>query len=356
MRVAGKGTMLSVSGVPDCAVPAWNGRANGQHVQLSVVVPCRNEVENLKQLHRRLTDACRSVAERYEIVLVNDGSRDDTWIGMKQLADCDSHVVAVDLSRNHGHQLALSAGLSLARGERILIIDADLQDPPELLPEMMRYMDAGADVVYGQRLVRQGETRSKRLGAFLFYRLLASMSDVPIPSDTGDFRLLGRRVLDVLLAMPEQNRFIRGMVSWAGFRQVAIPYERAPREKGTTKYTTWKMLDFALDAITGFSAFPLRLSIAFSLIFFLASGLVLVYALFSFFFLKVVSGWTSITMLITLFSAVQLFCIGIIGEYVGRIFIETKRRPLFVIREVKCSPADSNADAGVACEGSRSAL
>ena len=141
-----------------------------------------------------------------------------------------------------------------------------------MLPEMMRYMDAGADVVYGQRMVREGETRSKRFGAFLFYRLLASMSDVPIPIDTGDFRLMGRNVLDVLLAMPEQNRFIRGMVSWAGFRQVAIPYERAAREKGVTKYTPWKMLDFALDAITGFSAFPLRLSIAFSLIFFLASG------------------------------------------------------------------------------------
>jgi hypothetical protein len=144
------------------------------------------------------------------------------------------------------------------------------------------------------------------------------MSDIPIPIDTGDFRLMGRNVLDVLLAMPEQNRFIRGMVSWAGFRQVAIPYERAAREKGVTKYTLWKMLDFALDAITGFSAFPLRLSIAFSLIFFLAAGLVLIYALFSFFFLKVVSGWTSITMLITLFSAVQLFCMGIIGEYVHR--------------------------------------
>jgi polyisoprenyl-phosphate glycosyltransferase len=347
--------MSNVLGLPHSVVPAWNGRASGQPVQLSVVVPCRNEADNLKQLHRRLTDVCRSVVDRYEIVLINDGSRDETWAGMTALADCDAHIVAIDLSRNHGHQLALSAGLSLARGERILIIDADLQDPPELLPEMMRYMDAGADVVYGQRMAREGETRSKRFGAFLFYRLLASMSDVPIPIDTGDFRLMGRNVLDVLLAMPEQNRFIRGMVSWAGFRQVAIPYERAAREKGVTKYTLWKMLDFALDAITGFSAFPLRLSIAFSLIFFLASGLVLIYALFSFFFLKVVSGWTSITILITLFSAVQLFCMGIIGEYVGRIFIETKRRPLFVIREVKCSPAESAADGTIVLEGSRSA-
>jgi polyisoprenyl-phosphate glycosyltransferase len=274
--------MSNVLGLPHSVVPAWNGRDSGRPAQLSVVVPCRNEAENLKQLHRRLTDVCRSIVDRYEIVLVNDGSRDETWAGMTSLAEGDSHVVAIDLSRNHGHQLALSAGLSLARGERILIIDADLQDPPELLPEMMRYMDAGADVVYGQRMVREGETRSKRFGAFLFYRLLASMSDVPIPIDTGDFRLMGRNVLDVLLAMPEQNRFIRGMVSWAGFRQVAIPYERAAREKGVTKYTPWKMLDFALDAITGFSAFPLRLSIAFSLIFFLAAGLVLIYALFSF--------------------------------------------------------------------------
>ncbi len=295
-------------------------------------------------VHQRLSKVCRALVDDYEIVLVNDGSRDDTWGCMRVLAESDPHVVAVDLSRNHGHQLALSAGLSLCRGERILIIDADLQDPPELLPQMMRLMDDGADVVYGRRIVRQGETKAKRAGAFLFYRLLSAVSDVPIPRDAGDFRLMRRHVLEVLLTMPEQNPFIRGMVSWTGFRQVALPYERAARTRGSTKYTVWKMLDFAIDAITGFSAFPLRLSLALSLCFFLAAGLVFIYEMYSFFFRKVVSGWTSITVLITLFSAVQLFCIGIIGEYVGRIFIETKRRPLFVIREVRRFSTSAKVD------------
>ncbi len=312
--------------------------------ELSVVVPCLNEAGNIELLHRRLTQVCRSAVDDYEIVLVNDGSRDRTWDCMAALVERDPHVVAIDLSRNHGHQLALSAGLSVCRGERILIIDADLQDPPELLPAMIKQMEAGADVVYGQRILRDGETAAKRVSAHLFYRLLSVLSDVPIPRDVGDFRLLRRNVLDVLLAMPEQNRFIRGMVSWAGFRQVALPYEREARQNGTTKYTFSKMLNFAVDAVTGFSAFPLRLSIALSLLFFLLSGLILIYALYSYFFLKVISGWTSITILITLFSAVQLLCIGIIGEYVGRIFMETKRRPLFIIREIKAAGPGSKVD------------
>jgi glycosyltransferase involved in cell wall biosynthesis len=302
--------------------------------KLSVVVPCYNEESNIDALHRALTAVCAEAASDYEIVLVNDGSSDHSWERLRALVDRDPHVVAIDLSRNHGHQLALSAGLSLCRGERILLIDADLQDPPELLPAMMQRMDAGADVVYGQRVQRQGETRFKKVSAYLFYRLLSLMSDVAIPRDTGDFRLMNRKVLDVLLAMPERNRFIRGMVAWAGFRQVAIPYERKKRNAGSTRYTLLKMASFALDAITGFSAVPLRLSIGLSLFFFLMSGVIFVYILYSYLFRNVINGWTSLAVMVTLFAAVQLLCVGIIGEYVSRIYVETKQRPLFLVREI----------------------
>jgi polyisoprenyl-phosphate glycosyltransferase len=301
---------------------------------LSIVVPCFNEAENLQNLYQELTRACSPIVTNYEIILVNDGSRDRSWLEMQSLARGDSRVVAVDLSRNFGHQIALSAGLSMSRGARILTIDGDLQDPPELLAEMMRLMDEGADVVYGRRISRDGETAFKKLSARIFYRVLSRLSDVPIPLDAGDFRLMRREVLEVLLAMPEQHRFIRGMVAWAGFNQVGIPYARRPRAAGTTNYDLVRMVRFAADAITGFSISPLRIGLYCSLFFFSLSAVVLAYIVFSYLFLNVVAGWTSIAILISLFSAVQLLCLGIIGEYVGRIFLETKHRPLFVIREV----------------------
>lgn len=313
-------------------------------VPLSVVVPCFNEMENLENLHRQLTAECRKVAEDYEIVLVNDGSHDGSWEAMRTLAGSDRRIVAIDLSRNYGHQLALSAGLAMCRGARILVIDADLQDPPELLPDMMRMMDAGADVVYGLRTSREGDTSFKKITAQIFYRVLSNLSDVPIPTDSGDFRLMRREVLNVLLSMPEQHRFVRGMVAWAGFNQVAMPYHRKARAAGATNYDFWRMLRFATDAITGFSISPLRLSLALSLFFFAFSALSFSYAVYSYLFLDVVPGWTSITVLIALFSAVQLLCLGIIGEYVGRIFVEVKRRPLFVIRELIANRSVASKD------------
>jgi glycosyltransferase involved in cell wall biosynthesis len=224
-------------------------------VALSIVVPCFNEEACLPQLHQRLGKAARaSVGEDYELVLVNDGSRDSSWSEMRAMAANDPHLVAVNLSRNHGHQLALTAGLDLCRGDTILIIDADLQDPPELLPEMMRAMQSEqADVVYGVRNSRAGETAFKRATAHGFYRLLSRATDVHIPVDAGDFRLMSRRALDALLAMPEQARFIRGMVAWIGFRQVPFRYDRQERFAGETKYPLRKMMRFALDALTGFS-------------------------------------------------------------------------------------------------------
>ena len=310
-----------------------------RNLALSVVVPCYNEYEALPALHRRVSDVCRScVGLSYELILVNDGSRDGTWDLLAGLAQSDPHIVAVNLSRNHGHQLALSAGLNLSRGERIFILDCDLQDPPELLGEMMARMDEGCDVVYGQRTRREGETAFKKASAHLFYRLLARLSDVDIPPDTGDFRLMSRRAVDQLNAMPEQHRFIRGMVSWIGLRQEAMPYERAPRIAGETKYPLSKMIRFAVDAITGFSIRPLRIATWLGLFFSFASIAVMAYVLAAYFIGHTISGWTSLTLIILMVSAVQFMLMGVLGEYVGRLYIEAKRRPLFIVEEVLATP------------------
>jgi glycosyltransferase involved in cell wall biosynthesis len=307
--------------------------------KLSVVVPCYNEEAVIHELYHRVTRACRSlVGDHYELVFVNDGSLDETWAMLRELAHSDDRIVAVDLSRNHGHQLALSAGLSLARGERILVIDADLQDPPELLPEMMRLMDDGADVVYGQRVERNGETWFKKVSARTFYRLLLRITDVPIPPDAGDFRLMSSQVLNALLAMPEQQRFIRGMVAWIGFHQVPLEYRRDKRFAGETKYPLRKMLTFAIDAITGFSTTPLRISLYIASIFIVIALLLTIFVLFSWLYLGTVRGWTSIFLGMLIFASVQLFSIAVIGEYLGRIYMQTKQRPLFIIREIVSTP------------------
>jgi dolichol-phosphate mannosyltransferase len=311
------------------AEPVFSGCA------LSVVVPCFNEQDGLVELHKRLSAVCREASGGdYEIVLVNDGSRDRTWPLMRQLAEADFHVNAVNLSRNYGHQLALTAGLQLARGQRILIIDADLQDPPELLPEMMRRMDEGADVVYGQRQAREGETWAKKATAGVFYRLLERLVDIEIPRDTGDFRLMSRRALNVLNSMPEQHRFIRGMVSWMGLRQVPVYYVRAARFAGTTNYPFRKMVSFAVDAITGFSTGPLRLASYFAAMFGMLGFLLLAYVVFGVLFGHTVVGWASVMSAVILLGSVQLFTLGIIGEYLGRLYVQGKNRPLFVISEI----------------------
>jgi dolichol-phosphate mannosyltransferase len=307
--------------------------------RVSVVVPCFNEEEVLAETVRRLADACTAaVGTDYEIVFVDDGSRDQTWPLLQAFAAADAHLVAVSLSRNFGHQLALSAGLQLCRGERILMIDADLQDPPELLAPMLAAMDQGADVVYGQRTERQGETAFKTGSASLFYRLLNRLTDVDIPENVGDFRLVTRPVLEALLALPEQHRFVRGLVAWLGFRQVAFPYARAERFAGVTKYPLRKMLRLAVDAITGFSVVPLRISIWAALLCFGIALATMGYGLVSWLFFDVVRGWASLTVLVALFAGVQLLCLGILGEYVGRMFMEAKRRPLYIVREIVTAP------------------
>ena len=307
---------------------------------LSIVVPCYNEEACLTELHGRLSAAAGQVADgAYEIVLVNDGSRDRSWEMMQALARGDPHVVAVNLSRNHGHQLALTAGLDLCSGERILIIDADLQDPPELLPEMMATMDRQrADVVYAVRRARAGETAFKRGTAKLFYRALSQLAEIEIPLDTGDFRLMSRRALDALLSLPEQARFIRGMVAWVGFRQVPIVYDRAERHAGETKYPLSKMVRFAFDAVTGFSTAPLRLASHVGLWLVAASVLLLIYIAIGFFTGTAIQGWTSLMLVVVVLGAVQMFVLGMIGEYLGRLYIEAKRRPLYIVSDVAGRP------------------
>lgn len=308
-------------------------------LKLSVVIPCYNEEDGVRELHRRVSAVCHSlIGDSYELVLVNDGSKDATWKIMGELSRADKQVVAINLSRNHGHQLALSAGLQMCRGERILVLDADLQDPPELLPQMMARMDDGCDVVFGQRVKRDGETLFKKATAYAFYRLLNRMVEIDIPADTGDFRLMSRRAVDVLNSMPEQHRFIRGMVSWIGLRQEALPYDRAARFAGETKYPLSKMIRFAIDAITGFSVRPLRMASYIGVCFGIVTMVLLAYVMINYFTGKSVEGWTSLAVIVLAVGSVQLFVAGVMGEYLGRLYVESKRRPLFIIQEVVASP------------------
>jgi glycosyltransferase involved in cell wall biosynthesis len=305
-------------------------------VALSIVVPCFNEEACLAELHERLGAAARAaVGEDYEILLVNDGSRDGSWPIMRHMAGRDPHLVAVNLSRNHGHQLALTAGLDLSRGDTVLVIDADLQDPPELLPEMMKVMEGErADVVYGVRKSRAGETAFKRATAHGFYRLLSRATEVDIPLDAGDFRLMSRRALDALLAMPEQARFVRGMVAWIGFRQVPFAYDRQERFAGETKYPLKKMMRFAFDALTGFSSAPLKLASHAGMWLSFGSLLLILYIAYAWLAGRSIQGWTSLMLIVVILGAIQMFVLALLGEYIGRLYNEAKRRPLYIVQEV----------------------
>jgi len=310
------------------------GPREGDAPQLSVVAPCYNEQDGLEEFYRRVRGVLDGLAQPAEIVLVDDGSSDGTWAVLRRLAEADPSVVLVKLSRNHGHQLALTAGLSICRGRRVLILDADLQDPPELLPQMLAAMDRGADVVYGQRRKRAGEGAFKRGTAFAFYRFVNWLSDTRIPPDTGDFRLLSRRALDALLSMPERHRFLRGMVSWVGFRQEAFLYDRDPRHAGTTKYPLRKMLRLALDAVTSFSTRPLRLATILGGLTGLFGLGLLIYVFVSYLVGRTVGGWTSLLGTVAILGSIQLFILGLQGAYLGRLYEEAKGRPLFIIESI----------------------
>jgi len=306
---------------------------------LSVIVPCHNEAGSIPLLLPRLLTACRKVGENFEIILINDGSSDPTWTMMARAHEVEPRIKGVDLARRYGQQIALSAGISVAKGERILIIDADLQDPPELLPDMMQLMDNGADVVYGVRRQRAGESVFKRATAAFFYRMMQVIGDNELPADAGDFRLINRRVADLLQQMPERQRYLRGMIAWVGLRQVPIEYDRAARANGRTSYSFKHMINFALDGVTGFSIVPLRMSLWLSFGCGTLALLLLIYVGLSWLFFGTIRGWTSLASMMLFFFGLQFFCIGMIGEYVGRIYLESKRRPLFIIDRMIGDPA-----------------
>lgn len=301
---------------------------------LSVIVPCANEEEVLPETHRRLTDALRRIDMKIEILYIDDGSTDSTMEVLREIQASDPQVRVVSLSRNFGHQVAITAGIEHAAGDAIVVIDADLQDPPDVIAEFVERWRAGYNVAYGVRAIREGEGAFKRWTAKLFYRLIGQLSDTAIPPDAGDFRLIDRRVAEALLAMPERDRFVRGMVSWLGFSQVAVPYRRAPRLAGKTKYPLLRMVRFAADGIVSFSTTPLK---AATWLGFVVSGLavlgILLIAYDRLFAKNWVQGWASIVIAILFLGGVQLICLGIIGEYVGRIYGESKRRPLYLVEE-----------------------
>jgi len=300
---------------------------------ISVVAPIHNEAETIPELHRRLTSVLTELGD-YEIVLVDDGSTDRSWEHMLALAPADPHLRLLRLSRNFGHQAALTAGLEAARGDAVVLIDSDLQDPPELIPILVAKWREGFDVVYGLRTTREGETRFKRWTASTFYRLLRMMTRVEIPADAGDFRLLSRRAVDALARMPERARFLRGMTSWLGFPQVGVPYDRDARYAGETKYPARRMLSFALDAITSFSTTPIRIVTGLGFVLVAFCVVVLGWTVYiKVFTNSAVQGWTSLLIVVLLLGGMQLVSLGIIGQYVGRIFEEAKQRPLFVVGE-----------------------
>jgi dolichol-phosphate mannosyltransferase len=317
-----------------------DGEARVTHLRpcparLSVVIPCFNEQDIIQQSHSRLRAVLASVTDlEWEILYVDDGSRDHTLALLRSIQTTDNGVRVLSLSRNFGHQIAASAGLEAAFGDAVVLIDADLQDPPELIPEMLARWRDGADVIYGVREVRAGETRFKRLTASLFYRLINRLSSTPIPIDTGDFRLMDRRVVDAVLAMPERDRFLRGMVAWTGFRQEPLRYQRGARTAGESKYPLRRMLRFAADGLLSFSLVPLRFAVYLGLLASALSLLGILYALALRLFTDVwVPGWTLLFIAVLFLGGVQLLSLGVIGEYLGRVYWEVKRRPLYLVKE-----------------------
>jgi glycosyltransferase involved in cell wall biosynthesis len=300
---------------------------------ISIVIPIFNEDETLVELHRRITVAMKRVRQPYEVIFINDGSHDSSYRTLRSLAQQDPHLRILDLARNFGHQIAISAGLDVAGGDAVILMDGDLQDPPELLPEMIAKRDEGFDVVYTMKRSRQ-EHLLKRMAFHAFYALMRRFSSIPIPMEAGNFSLMDRKVVSVLRSMPERNRYIAGMRAWAGFRQTGLLFDRAARFAGKPQMTFGRLLHLALDGLFSFSNIPLRLAAyigAFSAVVAFSGGLYAVYT--KFFTDKATPGWASPVFSILFIGGLILVTLGIIGEYVGRIYDEVKRRPLYVVRE-----------------------
>ncbi len=302
--------------------------------KISIIIPAYNEEEVAQECYNRLKEVLDKLNNyENEIIFVNDGSKDKTLEILTELANQNENVKIVSFSRNFGHQAAVTAGLKYVTGDAILIIDADLQDPPELLPEMLKLWEEGNEVIYGERKTREGESKFKLFTAKMFYNTLNALSDVEIPKNTGDFRLVDRKVVDTINSLPEHNKFLRGLFSWVGYRQYAFKYERKERFAGKTKYPLKKMLKLAADGIIGFSTKPLKILGGLGFISIIISFIILIYSLLSFAFEwnNLEAGWTSIMVSITFFAGVQLLSIWVLSEYIGRIYDETKNRPQYIV-------------------------
>lgn len=302
--------------------------------KISIIIPAYNEEEVAQECYNRLKKVLDELNNyENEIIFVNDGSKDNTLEILTEIAKKNDNVKIVSFSRNFGHQAAVTAGLKYVTGDAILIIDADLQDPPELLPEMLKLWEEGNEVIYGERKTREGESKFKLFTAKMFYKTLNALSDVEIPKNTGDFRLVDRKVVDTINSLPEHNKFLRGLFSWVGYSQYAFKYERKERFAGKTKYPLKKMLKLAADGIIGFSTKPLKILGGLGFVSIIISFIILIYSLLSFAFEwnNLEAGWTSIMVSITFFAGVQLLSIWVLSEYIGRIYDETKNRPQYII-------------------------
>lgn len=318
----------------------------------SVVVPVFNEADGIDAFHQRCAAVLSAIGDRYEIIYVDDGSTDTSWPRLLAIREGDPQVRLIRLSRNFGHQIAISAGLEHAGGDTVTVIDADLQDPPEVIARMVDDWREGADIVYGVRTIRRGESRLKRATAKLFYRTMRSLADVHAPVDVGDFRLLSRRATDALVSMPEHHRYVRGMVAWLGYDSTTVAFERDPRFTGETKYSLGKMMGFAVDGILSFSIRPLRVATWVGLLASIAAFVTAIVLILLRLFGDVpVQGWTSLAVLILLASGVQLVTIGALGEYIGRIWTEVRGRPLYLVRDVRGFPRDDPAPGRQADDG-----
>lgn len=311
---------------------------------LSFVIPVYNEAECVRLLHGRVLAAVQDCGVRPQFVYVNDGSSDDSMNELRRIVAEHDDVTVVSLSRNFGKEVALTAGLDHARGDAVVVLDADLQDPPSLIPKMIGLWRAGYDIVYGKRISRRGEGPIKMATSFLFYRLMRRMSNVWIPEDTGDFRLLSRRALDAVLSMKERHRFMKGLFSWVGFRQIAVEYAREPRAAGRTKWNYWRLWNFAVEGVTSFTTVPLRVVSYFGLTVSLVAVIYAIVVLYKALrFGDPVKGYPSMMIIILLLGGVQLMGIGVVGEYLGRTYEESKQRPLYLVEEVVHSASPRGA-------------
>jgi len=306
---------------------------NKNEIELSIIVPVYNEQDSLDELYNRISGAARKITEHYELIFINDGSKDHSLYKLMELSKADRRVFYINFSRNFGHQIAVTAGLDCCCGNAVVIIDADLQDPPELIPEFYQKHKEGYEVVYAKRARRKGESWFKLVTAKIFYRILERITTIKIPVDTGDFRLMDKKIVEYLRLMPEQNKFLRGQIAWLGFKQTYIEYTRDERKYGETGYPFKKMLRFAIDGITSFSDLPLRLVTQAGIFMSIFSFLAIVYTIYGHYVLKnTITGWSSLIISTVFFGGIQLVSIGVLGLYISRINRNIINRPLYIIK------------------------